>query len=472
MRTALLLLALLPLSCSSGNEGPKSVIFISIDTLRRDHVGTHGYERDTTPKLDKIAKESLIFEQAYTTMSWTLIAHMSMLTGLYPSQHGVWKNESTLPENAPILTEILKGEGYHTMGFYKPGWLDPRFGYGRAFDHYEPHDSIDGADEHMRAAMATRPEDKPLFLFIHLFDVHNAEIEKPGSLMYESTPEFDAYFNPQAREIVGALEAKKYWYEDPGKVEPHVHEAIVDLYDSGIRHVDDIVGTWIEEWRDSGLLDDSILIITSDHGEGLRQRGGRYGGHGGTTEEGLRVPLFIRMPGGQFGGTRIEEAVSHVDLVPTILDRLHIETDANFAGIPLTGPVPTGRVIVAERENVEIYIQHPWKIRQGRGKKAGMIWNLDNDPDERRAVRANRGMAPFLELAQPVRDALTAQKSTWFFPDKAEAGALTQAEQDRVNAAGYLTGDEDHDHSEDEEDLGEDKTLPPGGGKPDPSEGN
>jgi arylsulfatase A-like enzyme len=462
MRTALLSLALLTsLGCSNEPEGPKSVIFISIDTLRRDHVGAYGYERDTTPKLDEIAKESMVFEQAYTTMSWTLIAHMSMLTGLYPSQHGVWKNESTLPANAPILTEILKDEGYHTLGFYKPGWLDPRFGYGRGFDHYESHDSIVAADEHMRAAMATRPKDKPLFLFIHLFDVHNAEIEKPGSLIYKSTPEFDDHFNPKAREIVGALDAKAYWYGNPGKVEPEVHDAIIDLYDGGIRHVDDIVGTWIEEWDDSGLLDDSILVITSDHGEGLRQRGGRYGGHGGTMEEGLLVPLFIRMPGGQFAGVRVKEPVSHVDLAPTILDKLGIETDANFAGVSLNGPVPRDRVLTAERTNVEVLIQYPWKIRQARGKKAGMIWNLEDDPGEMRPIRAKDGMAAFIELAQPVRDKVAAQQAGWFYPEKAEAGAMTQAELDRVKQLGYNGGEEDKD---DEQAPSPDKTPPPSEG--------
>ena len=135
-------------------EGPPSVILISLDTLRADHVGFMGYDRDTTPFLDEVAKEAMVFDRAYTTMSWTLIAHMSLMTGMYPSQHKVWKDDSVLPESIPTLTQRLKERGYHTMGFHYPGWLNASYGFGRDFDIYQKHHNVIQAGAHMREAMA------------------------------------------------------------------------------------------------------------------------------------------------------------------------------------------------------------------------------------------------------------------------------------------------------------------------------
>ena len=119
-------LALLLGACGASIEpAPRPHIFlISIDTLRQDHVGLYGYERDTTPVIDELARSSMVFERAYTTASYTLIAHMSMLTGLYPRQHGVLTPRNVLPEQVPTLAERLSEAGYYTMGFHFPGWLD------------------------------------------------------------------------------------------------------------------------------------------------------------------------------------------------------------------------------------------------------------------------------------------------------------------------------------------------------------
>ena len=105
--------------------------------LRYDHCGFNGYERDTTPFLDEFSKQCVVFDRAYTTMSWTLIAHMSMVTGLYPTQHGVMEAELALSPGFPTLAERLAGEGYTNLGVHYPGWLDRRFGFGRGFGTYD-----------------------------------------------------------------------------------------------------------------------------------------------------------------------------------------------------------------------------------------------------------------------------------------------------------------------------------------------
>ena len=224
--------ALLLAACSKDlppYEGPaESVILISLDTLRRDHVGFHGYERETTPHLDALAEEGIVFDRCYTTMSWTLIAHMSLLTGMYPSQHKVWAREAALPLTIPTLAERFADLGYHTMGFHYPGWLDPRYGYERGFDVYRPHQTAEEAEKHMLAAMKSRPKDRPFFLFVHLFDAHNAPLRQSRSLYTPPAP-FDETFLPGAFERLEGLDFYQLWSANKVEVTPEQHEAIIHI---------------------------------------------------------------------------------------------------------------------------------------------------------------------------------------------------------------------------------------------------
>jgi predicted AlkP superfamily pyrophosphatase or phosphodiesterase len=164
-------------------EEAPNVILISLDTLRPDHMGVYGYERNTTPFLDELAAESLVFDLARTTWTWTLIAHMSMLTGLYPAQHQVWSDTARLAEGTWTLAARLAEEGYETWGFYHtPAWLEPSFGFEQGFDRYVPHRSVGQAMDHVEEALVEKSADRPLFLFLHLFDIHNAPFTDVGPL--------------------------------------------------------------------------------------------------------------------------------------------------------------------------------------------------------------------------------------------------------------------------------------------------
>ena len=394
------------------SPSPRAVFVISIDTLRQDHVGHYGYERDTTPVLDELARTSLVFERAYTTASFTLIAHMSMLTGLYPFQHGVLTPKNALSEEVPTLAQHMRAAGYHTIGFYFPGWLDEHYGFGRGFDHYESHRTAEEAQEHLFAALAKLPADKPLFCFVHLFDVHNAALVNGLETMYDPPAPFDLMFVPDARQRLQGADPRLAWKRDSAAVSPGQHEAIVGMYDGGIRHIDTVLGEWIAHLRELDLFEDSLFIVTSDHGEGLNQRGSKYGGHGGAFEEGLVVPLLMRFPGGSRGGERVGRPMSHVDLLPTILDSLGLERDERLAGYSALAGRPEEALIFAERPETDTILHWPWKMTRKCDDGRTFLYNLETDPLELLNLNhANRGLEARQTVESLEKRALQARSS-------------------------------------------------------------
>jgi len=409
-------------------------------------VGFMGYSRDTTPFLDELAAEAMVFDQAYTTMSWTLIAHMSLMTGLYPEQHKVWRPDSILGESVPTLTQELKRRGYHTMGFHFPGWLDPGYGFGRDFDVYLPHDNLKQAGANIREAMAKRPKDKPYFLFIHLFDIHNKPVVPGPSLLYQSPAPYSEMFMEGATALLEDTSSFELWNMATHGLSPDQHEAVVAQYDGGIRYVDDELRTWVEEWRSAGAFDDAVVVVTSDHGEGLAQRRRRYSGHGDTFEEGLRVPLFIRFPDGLHANTRVKEMVSHVDVMPTVLDYLGHPPDGRFPGYSLLAGRPEEAMLVAGGEKMEVLYRWPHKLVRKRelGDDSGLLTNLVDDPMEEDPVTAAEDAADFLDVATALRGQLQATGAGWYWPDEGEApvgGPLDEEQLRALEALGY-TGDE------------------------------
>ena len=139
------LLALVLLTACGSEGPPPNVILVSIDTLRADHVGLYGYARDTTPFLDDFAKTAMVFEHAFSVCPWTLVAHMTMLTGLFPAQHGVVADQLALSQEIPLLPERLASAGYQTLGLYYTSWIHERYGFARGFDVFRAHESAEEA---------------------------------------------------------------------------------------------------------------------------------------------------------------------------------------------------------------------------------------------------------------------------------------------------------------------------------------
>ncbi len=378
----LALAAALPLACGGcgGETGPPpSVLLISLDTLRADHMSLYGYERETTPYLRQLAKECLVFDQAHSVAPWTLISHVTMLTGLYPEQHGVVKKDKALSPKIPFLAQRLSDQGYHTIGLYKPGFIGPRYGHDRGFDVFREHEEAPLAEIHLSEAFVDLNPEWPFFLFLHLFDIHGDPLKDKKSLMYDPPEPFDICFMPDAKKI---LRKVNFILVDEGrqKLEPLESEAMIALYDGKIRYVDSVLEDWIESWRRRGLLDNAILIITADHGENLgHRRNGDLGGHGKLFEEGLHIPLLVRFPDGYRAGERSDALVSLVDVVPTVLEAARLPLDPRLPGVSLRGPIPEERVVGAQKGS-HARMRWPWKL-QVVGFNSHLV-NLEEDPLE------------------------------------------------------------------------------------------
>src|SRR5262245_23865720 len=244
----------LPLGCgSSTRDARPSVILVSIDTLRADHVGTYGYGRDTTPFLDGWAKQAIVFEHAFTPCAWTLVAHMTMLTGLYPDQHGVVKEDLALAPEIPLLAERMKAAGYQTVGLYHPCWIHERHGFGRGFDVFRGHKDAEEAEQHLREELARRDHDRPLFLFVHLYDVHNEFTNDGHEFLYPSPAPYQDMFREPSMPDLPSLPPDKLW-ETKGLLSEAELRTLVAYYDGGIRYVDAKLERWFALLKEQGWL--------------------------------------------------------------------------------------------------------------------------------------------------------------------------------------------------------------------------
>jgi choline-sulfatase len=303
-----------------------NVILVTIDTLRADHLSCYGSQTVATPNIDRLAAEGVRFANAATTVPFTLPAHSSIMTGTYPPYHGVRENVGYfLDEDIPTIAELLAAHGYSTTGFVSSFVLDARWGIARGFDTY--FDDFDVASQRQinlasvqrdgqeTVAEAIRWLDQrpsgPFFLWLHLFDPH--EPYTPPE------PFLSRYSHP---------------------------------YDGEIAYSDELIGRFRQALEDRGLMNRSLVILTGDHGEGLGDHGEGFHGYF-IYDSTVHVPLIVHLPFGGLGGRVVTEAVSHVDLQPTILTALGVTPPEGTQGVSLIPllldlEVPQDRAVYTE----------------------------------------------------------------------------------------------------------------------------
>lgn len=302
-------------------KGAPNILLISIDTLRPDHLSCYGYRRITSPTLDRLAQEGAIFLNAFAPASWTLPSHMTLLTSLPPERHSVNFDTRKLAGDIPTLAEVLRARGYVTAGFVSGSYLDGRFGFARGFDEYDDYSLVrlSGlrarfqvssptiarlATEYLTRWSADR-ERRPFFLFLHFFDVHDEYIPpRPYDSLFRVARPADANgqgaATPERPRSGGAL------------------EELVARYDGEIAWTDAHVGLILQKLKRLGILNDTVVVVTSDHGEEFYEHG-QLGHRRTLYDEVLRVPLLIRFPKLVPAGTRVEHQVRLMDVMPTIL---------------------------------------------------------------------------------------------------------------------------------------------------------
>jgi arylsulfatase A-like enzyme len=367
---------------------PRIIILIVADTLRADHMGCYGYPKKTTPSLDRFAEDCVIFDRAYSPIPATLPAHMSILTGFYPDAHRAAKDKSrALSPEIATLTEKIKEAGYNTTGFVSSILLKGDIGFQRGFDDYRLVDeNLTFADRLNSLAIewlnqtATNSDSKA-FLFIHYYDVHSDFFRSfENKLPYYAPKEFIEIFCPHpelslANDHQVDSYASQYLIDltkQRIRVSEPARESIAGLYDAGVAYFDDQLGELFSRLKEKGIYEDSLIILTADHGEELQEHGEFL--HNQTYEETIRVPLLIKFPRGQFTPGRKDNPVGLIDIMPTLLEYLKIPMRKGVQGESFLAMVQDG--IEDERE---IFSKgnaiHGWKFYSLTGKRYKLIYN-------------------------------------------------------------------------------------------------
>jgi arylsulfatase A-like enzyme/2-polyprenyl-3-methyl-5-hydroxy-6-metoxy-1,4-benzoquinol methylase len=338
-------------------RAPEKIILLVIDTLRADHLGCYGYVRDTSPKIDRLAADSVIFSQAFTPVSYTLPAIASLLTSKRPDSHGIGLSQKgTLSEDSDLtLAELLRDRGYATASFVSTIVLRKETELDAGFDVYDDEltaGELNRPDYLLRDGLETmaraleyikQQKDSNFFTFIHLMDVHGPyACPAPYDALFVGDPFYGEraalkvvanehpYFGIPAYQVLGAPGAATGDYT--GFIDdPRYYGA---RYDGCIRKCDDIVASLVDCLKTLGIYDDTLFILTADHGEALGENG-IFFFHGVTvTPEQISVPLLVKLPTDLVSGPRkVATHVSIMDLMPTILSACGIDT----AGLSLHG---------------------------------------------------------------------------------------------------------------------------------------
>ncbi|MCB9899667.1 MAG: sulfatase [Planctomycetes bacterium] len=436
-----------PLVQTAFETRPPNVLLVSLDTLRPDRLGCYGGDPALTPRLDALASQGLRFTNAFSTSSYTLPSHGSMLTGQFPAFHGAVNIDDALsPERSPFLARILADAGFSTTAFTGGGYVDPAYGFAYGFDRYSVNDPVWAYDSlrgrmlldkehdptrmpllerydtaHVVDWISEHADDGPFFLFLHTYIAHNyapdrAALARAGLLSDGPVPERPFDHKRRERFNAGELDLRDQVYDE-----------YMPYYDATIGMADAFVGRVLDALDASGHGEDTLVVVTSDHGEEFGEHD--FFGHGETLFEGAtRIPLFVRAPGPAAARVASVEdgLVSLVDVAPLVLRTLGMEPDRRMAVRPPLGPrreLPPARdFVVMELDNlhdrISAWREPGWELQVRFGedghdfaRERPALFDLSQSPTQERDVRAGhvdvterlRGqLRRFHELAESV----------------------------------------------------------------------
>jgi len=370
-----------------------NIILITLDTTRRDRLGCYGYRRPTSPNLDRLADDSLVYDQAIAPANWTLPAHASLFTGKFSTSHGAKFDPEGplslagqltgassfyrkfrvrgLDANEVTLATSLKQAGYATGAVVAGPWLKRPFGLHKGFDHYDDQhiNVLNGrlASQVTPAALGLLDKLSPgrFFLFLNYFDPHEPYFPPEG---------FAHKFLPQETALKG-LQTGQFTSQEKNA-----------LYDAEILYMDHHIGQLLAELRRRKLYDKTWIIVAADHGEMLGEHD-RFGHGHRLYQEEIHIPLFMKYPHGEVSPGRTDDRVQLTDLLPMILHRLDLARPQDIQG---GLPPYLAHPIISETYPLEVmspdgdsralfkgHLKYVWNSKGNHG-----LHNLGNDPHE------------------------------------------------------------------------------------------
>lgn len=392
--------------CGKFGGGKKpNVLLIVLDTARGDRFSCMGYKRNTSPNIDRIFAEGTIFENAYSTACWTLPSHASLFTGLYPTQAGATSETLQLPAFNETLAQTLQKAKYKTAAFVCNSWISEERGFASGFDEYHemwrksewtgtaaavPIAELAATEKILAWLNHRQTNTSPFFMFVNLNCVHLPYAPPDPFLSKFLAGKYDN------EDIEKAASVRSMWTYLAGKLKlgEKDFQIMSDLYDGEVAFADYCVGRIVKQVEKLQILDDTIVILTSDHGENLGEHG-RIDHHICMYETTLHIPLMIRYPAGFKAAGRISDLVGITDIAPTILDLCNIKKSGmerlKIADTSLAaGSRKRREFVVAGNERPLMGIglmkeRHPefdtslidYRMRAIRNHNHKLIWNIN-----------------------------------------------------------------------------------------------
>lgn len=441
------------------------IVYITVDSLRADHVGWHGYDRDTTPFLDELGETSHVFTNAFTHGCFTRQAFRAIMTAQFPTR---CQEDGGLSDEYETIAELLSEAGYTNGGFHSNPHLLPQFGYARGFDHFydsesepskiarfrqrlkdfaESRETVFHVLERMFAQIekttgvnpgtpfvpadevtdeaiewVQSADDGPRFLWIHYMDVHHP---------YSPPEKYQLEFRDEPISHQRAVKLRRKMVDEPESVTDSEFEDIVDLYDGEIRFVDAQVRRLVESVR-AHWGSDTVIAFTSDHGDEFEDYGA-FAHNGTLYDELLHVPLLIQS--GDEGAVH-DDVVGLMDVPPTFLDRVGVDIPATFEGTSLK-PLMDGKsrerkYVIGDQGETISYRDETWKYITGPNRTE--LYNLENDLDEQEnVVEEHRNVVEDIEETLQNHPELGREAEVGLDEED-----LSGEVQDRLKQLGYL----------------------------------
>jgi arylsulfatase A-like enzyme len=422
---------------------PPHVVLVVIDCLRADHVGAYGYPLPITPHLDRLAAEGVRFDRAYAAATWTKPSMATLFTGLHPREHGLMRigepateefETDALPDGIPTLAERFRAAGYLTVAIVNQIHLKPEFGFGRGFEIYrwlKNRTGFDLNDDLFEALGAGARGGRPVFAWLHYIDAHWPY--KRGRR--GAPPELgDARVRPeppqeQSRAVIDA------WVEE--HLDERNRRALMARYDREVAFADAALGDLVKRIELAGALDDTLIVVTADHGEGFFEHGELMHGFA-PYDEVARVPLVMRPPprmGVPRGARRTP--VAHADLAPTLLDLLGLPPLAGASGESVAEVLRDGRdrerAVLVESELAPAIVDGRHKLIVNADGSVE-LYDLAADSGERVNLASEGCTGECAELRAALDSRLRALGPAL----AAGRGTFTKEEAEELRALGYL----------------------------------